>query len=228
MELADTLVDDFDAVDLMHMLTERVVELLAADAAGIILADHRGQLQVVATTHHEADVLEAFQVQNSEGPCLEAYRTGHAIVNVDVDEVEQRWPRFTQAWRDAGFRSTHAIPMRLRDQVLGGLNIFCVDRVTLTEADVALAQAMADVATIALLQARVVRERELLAEQLQTALNTRILIEQAKGVLAERASLTIPQAFELMRAYSRRSSRPLVDVSLGVIDRAIDVETMRE
>lgn len=227
VELADTLVTEFDALDFMHTLTQRSVELLEADAAGVILVDPRGRLQVMASTHHQAQVLEAFQIQNDEGPCQECCRTGQSLVNLDLDEVAERWPLFWAAARDAGFRSTHAVPMRLRNEVIGALNLFCADRVALVPADVSLAQAMADIATIGLLQERVVREQELLSEQLQNALNSRVLIEQAKGILAERASLEIDEAFELLRGYSRRVRQPLTAVARAVIHGEIDEATVR-
>lgn len=227
VELADTLVAEFDALEFMHTLTERAVTLLGADAAGLMLADPRGRLQVVATTHHQAQVLEVFQVQNDEGPCVECCRTGQALVNLDLDEVTERWPRFRAVTREAGFRSTHAIPMRLRDDTIGALNLYCVDQLELSEADVRLCQAMADIATIGLLQERVVREKETLAEQLQNALNSRVLIEQAKGVLAERAGIEIHEAFEVLRSHSRSTSRPLTAVARALLRGEMDVDTMR-
>jgi GAF domain-containing protein len=226
VELADTLVTEFDALDFMHTLTQRSVELLEADAAGVILVDPRGRLQVMASTHHQAQVLEVFQIQNDEGPCQECCRTGQPLVNLDLDEVAERWPRFRAAAREAGFQSTHAVPMRLRDQVIGALNLFCAERSELSPDDLSLAQAMADIATIGLLQERLVREQELLSEQLQNALNSRVLVEQAKGVLAQRASLGIDEAFELMRSHSRRSRRPLTEVARAVIHDEIDATTM--
>lgn len=227
VELADTLVGRFDALDFMHMLTERAVELLDADAAGLIMADQRGRLQVMATTQHAAEVLEVFQVQSDEGPCLECYRTGELVVNLDLDQVAERWPRFRALTREAGFRSTHAIPMRLRDEVIGALNLYCTHQVELTDADVSLGQAMADIATIGLLQERMIREREVLSEQLQSALNSRVLVEQAKGVLAERTALGIDEAFTLMRSHSRRSREPLTEVARAVIADTLDAATMR-
>ena len=228
VELADTLVTDFDALDLFHMLTDRAVELLGADQAGLILADHRGRLQVVASTSHAVQLLEVFQLQNEEGPCLACVQSGHAQVNLDLEEVEERWPRFRAAAREAGFRSTHAIPMRLRSEVIGSLNLFCVGQSMLSDDDVALGQALADVATIGLLQERVIKQQEVLSEQLQTALNSRILIEQAKGVLAERAGVGIDEAFDLIRAHSRRSRQPLLQVARGVASGEIDDATLRK
>ena len=227
VELADTLVTEFDALDFMHTLTQRAIALLEADAAGVILVDSRGRLQVMASTHQQARVLEVFQIQNDEGPCQECCRTGQSLVNLDLDEVAERWPRFRAAVREAGFQSTHAVPMRLRDEVIGALNLFCTDRVQLSTEDVSLAQAMADIATIGLLQERVVREQGLLSEQLQNALNSRVLVEQAKGVLAERATLGIDEAFELMRSHSRRTRRPLTDVARSVIVGEVDLAALR-
>jgi transcriptional regulator with GAF, ATPase, and Fis domain len=223
VELADTLVADFDAIDLLHTLSERSVTLLEADAASIILGDQRGNLQVVASTTPEAHTLDIFQVQTSEGPCLDCYRTGHPMINIDLSEVAERWPSFRKATADAGYRSTHSLPMRLRDTVIGALNLFCTARSVLDDNDVSIGQALADVATIGLLQERVSRQRELLSEQLQTALNSRVLIEQAKGALSERATIGIDKAFQLMREHSRRTRRPLTDIARSVIDGSLAV-----
>jgi GAF domain-containing protein len=221
VELADTLVDDFDVLELLHTLCERSVELLQADAAGLILADQRSVLHVMASTTEEAKVLELFVLQNDEGPCLDCYSTGERMVNIDLSEVEQRWPRFREATVTAGYRSTHAIPLRLRGQVIGVLNLFCVERSSLSEDDIALGQALCDIATVGLLQERTVRRAEVLAEQLQSALNSRILLEQAKGVLSERAGVSVDEAFALMRRHARRNRQQLRLVAGGVIDGAI-------
>lgn len=222
VELADTLVDDFDVIDLLHTLTERSVELLHADAAGLMLADQRGQLQVLASTSDQARVLELFELQNSEGPCMDCFTTGEPVVNVHLDDVRTRWPLFQAATADNGFQSVHALPMRLRGQVIGAMNLFCADQSTLSDDDVAIGQALCDVATIGLLQERAVRQGEVLAEQLQGALNTRILIEQAKGALAARTDVGVDDAFTLMRGHARRTHRPLRDVAQAVIDGTID------
>lgn len=227
VELADTLVTEFEAIDLMHTLTDRAVALLEADASGLILADPRGGLEVVASTSHAAQLLELFVIQNHEGPCLECLRTGEPLVNLDLDEVEERWPRFRAATREAGFRSTHAIPMRLRQEVVGVLNLFCENRSILSDSDVGVAQALADVATIGLLQERAIRQHELLSEQLQSALNSRVLIEQAKGVLAERAAIGIDEAFDLIRGHSRRTRSSLTELARAVVTGQVDVATLR-
>jgi GAF domain-containing protein len=227
VELADTLVDEFDALDFLHTLTERSVELMNADAAGVILSDQHGQLHVVASTSNRAQVLELFELQRAEGPCLDCFRTGRVVANVDLADAETRWPQFSAASVAAGYRSTHAIPLRLRDNVIGAMNLFCVDHSTLSADDLELGQALADVATIGLLQERAVRESELIAEQLQTALNSRVLIEQSKGVLFARAGIGVDEAFRLMRDYSRRHNRLLKDVAAGVIDGSLPYDQLR-
>jgi GAF domain-containing protein len=221
VELADTLVDDFDVIDLMHLLCERSVELLDADAAGLILADQHGLLQVMASTTEEARLLELFVLQNDEGPCLDCFTTGQQVVNVDFSEFSERWPRFTAAITAAGFRSTHALPLRLRGQVIGALNLFCARRTTLSQEDIDLGQALCDIATVALLQERVVRSGEILAEQLQSALNSRIVIEQAKGVLAASAGLSLNDAFTLMRDYARHNHLHLSAIAAEITNRTL-------
>ncbi len=227
VELADTLVDEFDALDLLATLTERAVELLPADAAGVILSDQHGHLQVVASTSNQAELLELFELQSAEGPCLDCITTSRAVTNVDLGAARSRWPRFSEASIAAGFQSTHALPLRLREQVIGAMNLFCVEQTTLGDEALALGQALADVATIGLLQERAVRQSELLAEQLQTALNTRVLIEQAKGVLSARAGVDVDQAFSLMRGYSRANSRLLREVATSVIDGSLTPQQLQ-
>ena len=225
VELADTLIDEFDVIDFLYVLCERSVELLPADAAGLILADQRGGLEVMASTTEEARVLELFVLQNSEGPCLDCYLSGQPQVNLNLSEVETRWPNFRAAAADAGYETTHALPMRLRGQVIGALNLFCARQVSLTPDEVALGQALCDVATIGLLQERTVRRGEILAEQLQNALNSRILIEQAKGVLAERTGVGVDEAFTMMRAWARQHGKHLHATAQAVVDGTAELLT---
>ena len=227
VDLADTLVDDYDVVDLMHTLGERCVELFEVDAAGIILRDTRHRLVAVASTSSEADLSELFALQNDEGPCLDCVSTGERVVNVGLDEAARRWPNFVAKVNEYGFVTTHAFPLRLRGDVLGSINLFCRSTGTLSTEDVTVVQGLADIATIALLHQRVVRHHEVLSEQLQSALNSRIVIEQAKGVLAERAGIGVGPAFELMRAHSRRERRLLRETAEDVISGALDVSRLR-
>ena len=217
VELADTLVDDFDVLDFLHTLVERAVALLDADAAGIMLADQRGGLEVLAASTHEVRLVELFELQSREGPCLEAYRTGAAVTQNDLAEMRAAWPTFTPRLEQAGFSSAQAVPMRLRTEVIGALNVFRVAPGALNPEDMKLARALADVATIGLLQERTARSNHRLAQQLQGALDSRVLIEQAKGVLAEQTGLEVDDAFAMLRAHARRRGLPLLTVAGDVV-----------
>jgi hypothetical protein len=220
IDLADTMVADFDIIDFLHMLTDRSVRLLAASAAGVMLADPRGELRVAAASSEQAELLELFQLQNDQGPCLECFRTGGAVTATDLAGPAARWPRFAEAAARAGFRSVEALPMRLRDQVIGALNLFRAEPGPLGPADLRIGQALADVATIGLLHEQNVRRRETVAEQLQGALNSRVVIEQAKGKLAERLSIDMDRAFKMLRDYARNSNQHLTDVARDFVDGA--------
>ena len=221
VELADTLTESFDTVDFLQTLTDRCVELLDADAAGLMLTDQRGGLRLMASTLERARVLELFELQAEEGPCLECFSTGEPVVNVDLAEAYRRWPEFSPAAARAGFGATHALPMRLRGRVIGALSLFTDAPVALSERDAGVGQAMADVATIGLLHQRNGYEQTILSEQLQTALNSRVMVEQAKGVLSARAGVSITEAFDLLRSYARHHKTPLTDVSSAVVDGSL-------
>ncbi len=224
VELADTLVARFDVIDFLQNLTERAVELLEVDAAGLMLADQRGRLRIVASSAESARLVEIFELQNSEGPCLDCFHTGKQVVNLDTAQMRARWPRFSAEAGDLGFRSAHALPMRLREDVIGAINLFGNAEAPLSEDDVAVGQAMADIATIGLLQERAGREKNVLAEQLQVALNSRIMIEQAKGVLAERTRTSPDEAFVVMRAHARNHNRRLTDVAAALLDGTLELQ----
>jgi len=226
VELADTLVADFDVIDFLHTLAIRSVELLGASAAGIMLADQRGALQVVASSTEEARLLEIYELQNNEGPCLDCFRTGRPVARDDVSAMHAAWPAFTPQLRQHGFRSAQALPMRLRNETIGALNLFRTEPGRLSDADLGIGQAMADVATVGLLQERAIAARELVATQLQAALTSRVLLEQAKGMLAQRAGLTMDQAFQLMRAYARSNNQRLSDVAARIIDGSLDKDLL--
>jgi GAF domain-containing protein len=219
VELADTLVAGYDLMEFLQTLADRCVELLEVDAAGLLLADSRGVLRLVAASTEQARVVELFQIQNDEGPCLDCYRTGQAVIVSDIskDRVAAQWPQFAAAAREMGYAGVHAIPMRLRDQVIGTLNLFRTAPDGLNPAVVVAATALVDVATIGILQERAVREHEVVAGQLQLALNSRVIIEQAKGVLAERLRITPDEAFVLLRRYARDHNHPLTELAGGVI-----------
>jgi GAF domain-containing protein len=221
VELADTLTENFDVVDFLQTLTDRCVELLGADAAGLMLTDQRGGLQLMAATLERARVLEVFELQVQEGPCVECFTTGQAITNVELAEASQRWPVFTPAAVEAGFGATHALPMKLRGRVIGALNLFTDAQVHLSDNDLAVGQAMADVATIGLLHQRNTDEQTILSEQLQAALHSRIVVEQAKGALAALAGISVNEAFTRMRTHARREHLPLTVVATAVVDGPI-------
>ena len=192
VEMADTLVDEFDVIDFLHVLTERCVQLLGVSAAGLLLTDQRDSLQVVAASSERTRLLELFQLQTDQGPCVDCFRTGQPVSVADLPSAG-RWPRFTAAAAEVGFAAVHALPMRLRTEIIGALNLFDTNPGALDEDKLRIGQALADVATIGLLQQRAIHRRDTLTEQLQTALNSRVLIEQAKGVLAERLHWTWPK-----------------------------------
>ncbi len=220
--LADTLIDDFDVVDFLHGLAEACIELLDVDAAGLMLANQHGGLRLVASAPDMMRDLELFELQSDEGPCLDTFSTGEPVVNVDLHEAEERWPTFTEAALAADMRSTHAVPLRLRGQLIGAMNLFSSGDQRLTDDDLSLGQALADVATIGLLQQRAIQEQAILAHQLQTALDTRILVEQAKGVLAERTGLTPNETFGHLRKHARATRQTLQVVALEVIEGRLD------
>src|ERR1035438_1435706 len=195
VELADTMVVGFDVIDFLHLLTDRSTQLLDVSAAGLLLADPRGELRVVAASSEQVRLLELFQIQNDQGPCLDCFRTGKPVAVADLRTAARRWPRFAPAAQEAGFLSVQALPMRLRQQIIGALNLFRATPGRFDPADMRVGQAVADVATISLLHERSMRRSETLNEQLQTALNSRVIIEQAKGKLAERLGLVTDEGF---------------------------------
>jgi transcriptional regulator with GAF, ATPase, and Fis domain len=218
--LADTLVDDFDVVDFLHELTVRCAQVLGVSAAGVLLSDQRGALRVVAASTEQTRLLELLQSQTDQGPCPECFHTGRpvAVADLSAPTAAGRWPRFAVEARKVGFSSVHAVPMRLRTDVIGALNLFCTQPGALDEDTLRLAQALADVATIGLLQARAIRQRDTLAEQLQTALNSRVVIEQAKGVIAERRHVDMDESFTLLRSTARTNNRRLSELARAVVD----------
>lgn len=224
LELADTVLDSFDIIEFLDNLTERCLEVLDVDAAGLMLADREGRLTLMAATVHEVRVLGLFELQVQEGPCIECYETGLAITNVSLVESRERWPKFGPAALESGFGTTHAVQMRLRGHVIGALNLLTRDERSLSDGDLAVGQAMADMATIGLVHQRNADNQTALTEQLQIALNSRVLVEQAKGALSNHANVSLSEAFNMMRDYARRNELKLSNVASGVVAGAIPRE----
>lgn len=224
IEMADTLVDDYDVADLLHQLAGHCVELIDAAAAGILLTDGT-QLHVVAASSEQTRLLELFQLYVNDGPCLEAFRTGTMVTVEDFRATTDEWPQFVSAAVDQGYLSVQAFPLRLRGQTIGAMNLFGTEVGALTEADTLVAQALADTATIGILHERAVREAEVLGDQLQSALTNRVAIEQAKGILAQAGDLDMGQAFEILRSHSRSTSTKMSaiahDIVLGILAPAV-------
>ena len=228
VELADTLVDDYDPIELLHLLTARCAELLDVSDAGVCLADDQGRLNVLASSSERMRLIELIEVQREDGPCLDCYRGRAAVAVADLEEALHRWPQFVPAARAAGFASVHALPMRLRDNVLGALGLFGTAVGSLNDEDLALGQALADVASVALVQDKAAADKAAVNEQLQTALTSRVVLEQAKGILSQLGGLDMPQAFTVLRSYARDHNLRLTDVAQAVAARSLPAHQLIE
>jgi transcriptional regulator with GAF, ATPase, and Fis domain len=225
VSLADTLVADYDVIDLLARLSSDCVALLSVDSAGLLLSDQRGALQVVSSSSEQAHLMELFQVQNQEGPCLDCFRSSRRISVPDLDR-DRRWPRFSARALQAGYRAVHALPLRLRAETIGALNLFSVRSGALSPENLRIGQALADVATIGILQERAIRHGEVLNEQLQTALTSRVVVEQAKGVLAQHHGISMDAAFDQLRRYARAHNLRLANVARQLATRRLDPATI--
>ena len=226
--LADTLVDDYDVIDFMQTLAERSVELLDVSAAGIMLADGDGRLRHAACSSEQMRLVELLELQLEEGPCFDAFRHQTAVRSDTAEDTARRWPRFAPHARDGGFVAASAVPLRLRGQAVGALNLFSARAGALDDEDLAVAQAMADIATIGILQERLINDQSVLTAQLETALQSRVIIEQAKGIVAERDRINVDDAFLRIRRFSRNTNRLLSDTARGIVDGTLVTELVRD
>ena len=226
IEFADTFVDDYDVVEFVHRLATRCVELVDAAEAGIMLADRDGTLHYLASSSERMRLIELFELQHDEGPCLDAFRTGAPVLSTTADAADKRWPSFAPHAREVGFQSVTALPLRLRTNVIGALNLFSTTPEPMSAQDQRVAQALADIATIGILQERALSEEHVVTSQLQQALESRIVIEQAKGIVGEHNHVTIDEAFNLLRGYARNHNSLLSKVAKEIIDGSLSAEAL--
>jgi GAF domain-containing protein len=226
VEIVDALVGDFDVIEVLTLLTSRCVELLAAGAAGILVVDRDGHLRVVGASTEQVELLELFQIQNDEGPCLDCFRTGQVVVHSDLETVSP-WPRFSAECTRVGYASVCAVPLRLKDHTLGCLNMFMSEPGGLADNDVAVAQALADLASIAIIQDQAIRDAAIREGHLQHALNSRIVIEQAKGMIAEGRTVDMDEAFSRLRTFARNNNRRLTEVAEALVAGTMSVNAIR-
>jgi GAF domain-containing protein len=222
VSLADTIRADFDVSDLLYSLTRYCVELLGVDTAGVLLADENDQLQTVASSHHHIELLELFQAQHDQGPCVDAHHTGELVSAPHLEDAAKRWPEFVGRASAVGVQSVHAVPLKLHNHVVGALGLFGHDTGPLPDGDLVLAEHLAAATTVALLHLRAQRSSQVIAEQLQHALNSRVIIEQAKGLLAERHRLPLDEAFALLRKHARSHGQRLITVARETIEGQLD------
>ena len=222
VEMADTLVEDYDVVDVLTGLTDRCVSLLGVSAAGVMLASPAGKLGLVASSSEAMRLLELFELQAQEGPCLDAFRTGEPVRHAILEAGSGRWPSFSTAARNAGFRSASALPLRLRQVTIGALNLLSSTRAPIREEDAIVARAFSDLAAVSIIQHRASIEALRLNEQLSAALTSRVVIEQAKGVISERAGTDLAEAFSRLRGYARNHNLRLTNVAEAAVDGTLD------
>jgi GAF domain-containing protein len=223
VELADNLVDDFDVIDVLTVLSDRCVEVLDVDSAGVMLADPSGELQVIASSSDTMRGLEVFELQADEGPCVDCFRSGLPITNLELDGTDIRWPSFAARAVADGFHSVHALPMHLRGTTVGALNLFRASRGPLGVEDVLVAQALADVATIAIIQHQATLGAAVLNAQLSEALNSRVIIEQAKGRISEASGRDMDESFQRLRNHARNHNLRLTELARDVVDGTIPI-----
>ncbi|GAA5119947.1 GAF and ANTAR domain-containing protein [Alloalcanivorax gelatiniphagus] len=228
VDLSNELVDDYDVVEMLAQLTAHCARLLDVASAGLLLGDSRNDLHLMAASSERTHDLEVLQLQRDEGPCLDCYHDQEPVNVPDLEAEAERWPEFCRAADEAGFRSVHAVPMKLKGTVLGTLGLFGEETGSLNDEDLALAQALVHVASVAILNDRVATDRATVNAQLEHALTSRIVVEQAKGVLAHAGELEMDQAFVVLRRYARDHGRKLSEVATAIVQRDLPHQTLLE
>lgn len=218
VELAGTLVNDYDVMDLLHTLCRRCHDVLEVDAVGVLLAGEGQRLALSAASTDLMEELELFELQQQEGPCVDAFRSGESVVEPELADAVGHWPTFAPRALACDFHSVFAFPLRLRAQRIGALNMFRHRSGHFDDLEQRIAQSLAHVATISIVQDRALREAESVTRQLQLALDSRVLIEQAKGVVAARLGVDVTEAFQRLRREARESNRKLRSVCQDVVD----------
>lgn len=226
VELADTLVHDYEVLDFLYLLCDRANELLDGSAAGVLLTDDRGTLRLATASNERMRVLELFEMQHEEGPCHDAYVNGEQVTRPALRGSEGEWPTFVPLALKEGFESVFAFPLRLRDRRIGALNVFREKAGTFDEDDVVVGQALADVATVGILHERLLRQSSDVVGQLQGALNSRVVLEQAKGMVAQGSDIEVGEAFTRLRTYARNHNRVLREVAADVIEGRLPLEAL--
>lgn len=226
IRLADTQVSAFDLADSLNGLAEQCVELLAVPAAGVLLLDPHGNLAAAAPSAQREKLMALFSTGADSGFWADILQSGTAVHCTELHSEPARWPSFTTAAEKCGFKALHALPMRLRERTIGVLILLSSEPGGADSDDLALAQALADIATIGILQHRTIETGDRLNQQLQTALTSRVVIEQAKGVLSHHGSLSMDEAFRRLRRYTRSHNRLLTDLAGSVADGTADLDAI--
>jgi transcriptional regulator with GAF, ATPase, and Fis domain len=226
VSMADTLVDHYDIIDFLHALAERCVNLVGVSAAGIMLADPRGELRHAACSNEQMRLVELFELQVEEGPCFDAYRNNASVQCSSPEEAARRWPKFARPASESGFSAFSAVPMRLRADVIGALNLFSIEPEALADREIKVVQAMADIATIGILQERSIRDAHAFSSQLELALESRVVIEQAKGIVAEHLQVDVDESFQRIRTYARSRNRLLSETARQIVERSLSCEEL--
>ena len=226
VELADSLVEGFDVIDLFTTLSNRCAEAFECEAAGVLLLSTSGELEYLASSNESMEMMEMFQIQSHEGPCIECFETGKPVINRSLSASVEMWPNFAPKAVSLGFNSVHCFPLRLRGRIMGALNLFRTTDGVLAPDEAVLAQGLADIATIAILQQRTIEDANILNVQLNYALNSRIIIEQAKGMISQSLGCDMLTAFDLLRNHSRNHNRQLTDLARAIVEGEIGPGTL--